>query len=280
MQLAGPLSEGRPQTFVLRRDKEEIIKVLTPEKREDNGVYWFGLIPELKRQVAEIDEQSEAYQKGLRKGQYVFYFQPDEEEWVEKPGAANSQLVWKHGELKYSEKWDAKPEEFKTMALAVPPAESAGYGFTQERQAVELIQYVGGWGGLGDALAVAWGDTLRYAGGVFIVLRGLFNHTVDTSALAGPIGIGHFVFKVASTQTPMIFLWFLGYLSVTLGVLQFLPIPLLDGWHLLLVLVEKLKGRPVTPRLQEAFQYVGLFIIGALFLLATYNDIFRHLFLR
>ena len=86
------------------------------------------------------------------------------------------------------------------------------------------------------------------------------------------------MFHVASSQTFLNFLWWLGFISLNFGVFQFLPIPLLDGWHLVMILVEKLKGSPVPMRVQEAFQYAGLVIVGALLILATKNDIVRMFF--
>ena len=84
--------------------------------------------------------------------------------------------------------------------------------------------------------------------------------------------------SVAIERDLMFYLWFLAFLSVNLGVLQFVPIPLLDGWHLLIIGVEKLKGSPVPPKIQEKFLYVGLFIILGLLLMATSNDISRFFF--
>jgi regulator of sigma E protease len=83
------------------------------------------------------------------------------------------------------------------------------------------------------------------------------------------------MYNVASDQDFMNFLWFLGFISLNLGVLQFLPVPLLDGWHLLMLVVEKVKGAPVSMEWQIRFQYVGLFMIGSLLLLSFYNDITR-----
>jgi regulator of sigma E protease len=276
MLLAGPRSEGKQTKFIIKRDGKLIEKELTPEKKEENENNWmFGIEPEVVRKVSQIDPNSEAYRNGLRSdgdsgpGHYVFGFMPDSEEWE---GDNPFTLVWKTGKLHYASTWDAKPNDIQTLDLSVPPAGSSDLVFTQERQAVEKYKAPGG---IGDAVSVAWSDTIRFSGSVFTVLQGLFTRDVSVQALSGPIGIGTVMVKVAGTQTLMRFLWLLAFISLNLGVLQFVPIPLLDGWHLLMVLVEKMKGSPVAPRVQEAFQYVGIFIVGALLLLATYNDIYR-----
>jgi regulator of sigma E protease len=69
--------------------------------------------------------------------------------------------------------------------------------------------------------------------------------------------------------------FFLCMLSVNLAFLNVLPIPVLDGGHLAFLLIEKLKGSPVSERVQSASQIVGLVLVGLLVLYVTYNDIQR-----
>jgi regulator of sigma E protease len=68
---------------------------------------------------------------------------------------------------------------------------------------------------------------------------------------------------------------FLAAVSLGLGVMNLLPIPILDGGHLLYYLIELVKGSPVSERAQIAGQYVGLVLLVALMGLAFYNDILR-----
>ncbi|MGD0094688.1 MAG: site-2 protease family protein, partial [Planctomycetota bacterium] len=110
------------------------------------------------------------------------------------------------------------------------------------------------------------------------IMRRLATGDVNFKTVSGPVGLGQGMWHMAETQTFLTFLWWLGFLSLNLGVFNLLPIPLLDGWHLVLILVEKLKGSPVPMRIQEACQYVGLFLILALVIMATRNDILRMFF--
>jgi regulator of sigma E protease len=66
-------------------------------------------------------------------------------------------------------------------------------------------------------------------------------------------------------------------LSLSLAILNLLPIPILDGGHLLYYLIELIKGRPVSERAMAAGQFVGLAIIVSLMGLAFYNDIVNNL---
>ena len=71
------------------------------------------------------------------------------------------------------------------------------------------------------------------------------------------------------------FLWFLAAMSLSLAIINLLPIPVLDGGHLLYYLIELVKGSPLSERHMVAGQYVGLAALAGLMGLAFYNDILR-----
>jgi regulator of sigma E protease len=71
------------------------------------------------------------------------------------------------------------------------------------------------------------------------------------------------------------FLFFLGAISLSLGILNLLPIPVLDGGHLRYYLIELLKGSPLSEQAQIAGQYFGLIALAGLMSLAFINDILR-----
>ncbi|NCO19635.1 MAG: RIP metalloprotease RseP, partial [Gammaproteobacteria bacterium] len=71
------------------------------------------------------------------------------------------------------------------------------------------------------------------------------------------------------------FLFFLGLISLSLAIINVLPIPVLDGGHLLYLLIEWIKGSPVSEQGQSVGQSVGLLMILALMSLAVFNDILR-----
>ena len=97
---------------------------------------------------------------------------------------------------------------------------------------------------------------------------------ISAKNLSGPITIA----KVASASAKSGFqsyISFLALLSVSLGVLNLLPIPVLDGGHLLYYLVELLVGRPVPEKVQAVGYQLGLFVILGVMMLALYNDFSR-----
>lgn len=97
-----------------------------------------------------------------------------------------------------------------------------------------------------------------------------------TRSLSGPVGIARYANQSAQ-QGPAWFLYFLAILSLSLGLLNLLPVPILDGGHLLYYLMELVKGSPVSERAQVVGQYVGLAMLGGLMCLAFYNDLLRPL---
>lgn len=92
--------------------------------------------------------------------------------------------------------------------------------------------------------------------------------------LSGPITIADYAGQSASAGM-VSFLTFLALISISLGVLNLLPVPILDGGHLLYYFAELATGRPVSERIQEIGQRVGIVLIGFLMIFAFYNDLFR-----
>ena len=127
------------------------------------------------------------------------------------------------------------------------------------------------------ACRLGWSKSLLTAVSVYQSFRRiLFTHTVSSSQLAGPLTIGYITHKTASTGLSRL-LYLLGIIGINLSLVNLLPIPILDGGHLLVIAVEKVKGSPVSPRALALAQYVGLAFLVSLFLFLTYNDITLHL---
>ena len=97
---------------------------------------------------------------------------------------------------------------------------------------------------------------------------------ISVKNLSGPITIADYAGQ--SAQMGLVaYLGFLALISISLGVLNLLPVPLLDGGHLLYYTVELVKGSPVSDKLWEAGQNVGIALLASLMFFALYNDITR-----
>lgn len=90
--------------------------------------------------------------------------------------------------------------------------------------------------------------------------------------LGGPLRIAQLAGNVAQEGFPT-FLWFIAILSVSLGFINLLPIPLLDGGHLLFYGIEAIRGKPLSEKAQEKGFYVGLLIVGSLMIFSFWNDL-------
>ena len=105
-------------------------------------------------------------------------------------------------------------------------------------------------------------------------IKKYFTGQVPANMIGGPIFIAQQSGKEAKKGPSSLF-FFMALLSVNLAVLNVLPIPILDGGHLVFLMVEKIKGSPVPLRVRAIAQQVGLVILLCLIILVTYNDIIR-----
>lgn len=125
-----------------------------------------------------------------------------------------------------------------------------------------------------DALVKGISQTWSTSQMILKSIGKMITGSLSMEHLSGPITIA----KVASSSAEyglVPFLQFMAMLSVSLGVLNLLPIPVLDGGHLFYYLLESIKGSPVSDRLQEVGHRFGLFFIIGLMMLALYNDVLR-----
>ena len=128
--------------------------------------------------------------------------------------------------------------------------------------------------GPGTALLRALDRTAEMCVITLRVLAKMIMGEASVRNLSGPISIAQYAGESAGIGL-VAFLGFLAIVSVSLGVLNLLPIPLLDGGHLMYYLIEVIKGSPVSESMQGMGQQVGLAILLGLMGLALYNDILR-----
>jgi len=142
-----------------------------------------------------------------------------------------------------------------------------------DREAAEamfLIERAGPVEAMGLAAERSWEMTTL----TFQVFYRLLTGEASLANLSGPVAIAEYAGKslVLGLST---FLGFLALVSLSLAILNLLPIPMLDGGHLLLYAIEALKGSPVGPAFEEVFARVGIAVLGALMVVVFYNDIAR-----
>lgn len=124
------------------------------------------------------------------------------------------------------------------------------------------------------AIGMGLAETRKVVVVTYLTIDRLFRGSVGVEQLRGPVGIIHIGAKVADRGF-MYIVFFLGMISVNLAVINFLPIPIVDGGLFLFLVYEKLKGRPPSLAFQNAATLVGLCLIGTLFIVTFYNDVLR-----
>jgi regulator of sigma E protease len=119
----------------------------------------------------------------------------------------------------------------------------------------------------------------QMTGGVRLVLvtvRGLVLGQVSPKELGGPIVIGQLSGRMARAGL-IPFLNFMAFISINLAVFNLLPIPVLDGGHLVFLVLEGVRGRPVPVTWRLRLTQVGMFLLMLLVVLVVYNDVLRLL---
>ncbi|PQJ95369.1 RIP metalloprotease RseP [Chromatium okenii] len=130
--------------------------------------------------------------------------------------------------------------------------------------------------GAGEALGQAVGKTWDMSVMMLRVMGRMLTGEASVKNLSGPITIAEIAGRTASSGFDA-FIKFLAVVSISLGVLNLLPMPVLDGGHLVYFLIERIKGSPVSETIQQHAQTVGFVLLAALMVLAFYADIVRLL---
>ena len=109
---------------------------------------------------------------------------------------------------------------------------------------------------------------------MYIVLGSLFTGGVQLNQLSGPVGIFSIVDQM-SEQGVSALLYLTALLSVNVGVINLLPFPAFDGGRILFLIIEKIKGSPVDPKIENTIHSIGFFLLIILMIYVTFNDILK-----
>jgi len=131
--------------------------------------------------------------------------------------------------------------------------------------------------GFFQAIALGFQETVWVVDLTFMTLKKLVALKLSIKNLGGPVRIAQFSGQAAEAGlTP--FLYLLAIISISLGILNLLPIPVLDGGLLLFLIIEGMRGKPLSRRVMEVSQSVGATVLILFIAVVTYNDVMRVFF--
>ena len=275
-------SGGRPLELRVRRDGGESTVRVTPRLRsvtdpifhEAREVWDLGAGLQAMPLITSVAPRSPAEKAGLKSGDVVMQaadqplHAPDDLLDIirARPGASFPMVVERDG---------------KRLTLTVTPDTVKERTATGDEVAVGKIQ--AGLGVRADrfepygVMAAAWYGTVRTWDMTVLTAKGLWklvSRQIDLSNIGGPIQIATETTRQAHEGFLSVAL-FVAVISVNLGVLNLLPIPMLDGGHLLFFVIEAVLGRPLSLRKREVAQQVGFVLLMVIMVFALYNDLTR-----
>jgi regulator of sigma E protease len=128
-----------------------------------------------------------------------------------------------------------------------------------------------------QAVSQSLSQTYQVTELMVVIIAKLIQGDVSVKTLGGPIMIAQMAGDSAKSGVGSL-IAFIALISVNLAIINLLPIPVLDGGHLLFFLIEAIKGSPVSVKVREVAQQIGLFLLIMLMILVFYNDITRVIF--
>ncbi len=247
-----------------------------PDPRPVAGLGMTLYTPRIDPVVEQVVEGSAAQRAGMQPGDLIVAADGSEmrawRHWAayvrERPGQPITVEVERGGERlqlelvpESKEGEDGKVSGFAGIQVVVPDKLPTEY--------LRRYEY-GVVGAMSAAVDRTWDMTVFTLRSV----QKLFTGLISTKNLSGPITIAKFAGTSAEYGLSA-WLSFLALLSVSLAVLNLLPIPVLDGGHILFALIETVAGKTITARVQSVANHVGLVFIVCIMVLALYNDVLR-----
>ncbi len=168
----------------------------------------------------------------------------------------------------------------RTLTLSVTPTRQFTEDLLGDTQSLWLmgimpkgtytVRQYGLWAATGMGFARTWDIAVLNLSSLVKIFTG----KIGSENIGGPILIAQMAQQQAAEGIANILL-FIAVISVSLGVMNLLPVPVLDGGHLLFFLIEGVLGRPLDLKIKERMQQVGVFLLASLMVFAFYNDIMR-----
>ncbi len=128
--------------------------------------------------------------------------------------------------------------------------------------------------GILASIKYAFNKTIEFIEYMFYVILYLITGKLSVTNLSGPVGIFSLVGQTAQAGL-LNLVYLMAMISINVGFINFLPLPAFDGGRILFLIIEKIKGSPVNPKVENTIHTIGLGLLMILMIFITYNDILR-----
>ena len=258
---------GKEVTVEYKRDKTESqVKLVTGYASIDKGQ--LGVSPARTAIIASVPEGTVFHAAGLQAGDKVLTIAGLGNAAVKDFSEGRATAV----ELEIQRGEEVLKKTITPEVRTLPDWAKVGIETLPEGKLGFYSNFVERKWTFGEAVSSGMREPIEVIDITFRILGKLFVREEDPTGLAGPVGI----FKASFSHARMgigNFLWLLVLITVNLGIFNLLPVPVLDGGHILLLAIEKVKGSPPSPRFVERFQLVGLVLLLSLLIFVTVNDL-------
>ncbi len=253
--------------IVIERNNERKTLTLRPKLDPERKIGVSGLYPDFPAELGGVMKGLPAEQAGLKlndkivevDGKTVHY-------WNQFSG-----LIKKSGgkKLAFTVEREGKP-----LSVTVTPIEKDGKFVIGVEPLVRLIfkQY-----GFLDSVRLGFNKTIEYIDLTFLTLKKLLTLDLSIKTLGGPVMIAQMSGKAAAAGLSS-FLSLLAMISISLGILNLLPIPVLDGGLLLFLAIEAIRKKPLSQQVMAVSQNIGAAVLISLIVVVSYNDVVRMFF--
>jgi regulator of sigma E protease len=162
----------------------------------------------------------------------------------------------------------------KHMPITVTPVEDNGKYVIGIEPVIRMIfkKY-----GFVESLGLGFDKTVEFIDLTFITLKKLLTFNISIKTLGGPVLIAQMSGKAAAAGLSS-FLTFLAMISISLGIINLMPIPVLDGGLILFLIIEAIRKKPLTRKTMEVAQSIGAAVLITLIAVVSYNDVSRMFF--
>ena len=261
----------RPVTLRIDRNGTTIEKQLTPRPRSKYEIGDIGVLPVLNPEVVQLNPDEAAVEAGLTPGDVILSADGERNVSYERL----VEIFRAHPEQPVV--LDVKREDGRVEQVTVTPKTIDGFarvGATISSYEVYQVDP-----GIVGAFKLSAAQNWEWTTLIFTTLKGLFTRETPMKQLMGPIGIAELSGSAAQQGWLELFTM-LAMISLNLGLLNLMPIPVLDGGHILILMLEGVSRRDFSMQVKEKMLLVGFVLLLTLMVTVIYNDLTRVEFLQ